>query len=633
MSGIVGICSKHTLDLGWVNKLIEDMSREITYASDDLVDRWNDDHLAMARVHHGVVNPEPQPISNEDGSLCVVMDGEVFDYDAEKRSLIDKGHHFRLRGNDAEYCLHLYEQYGVEAFAKLNGSFLLALYNRTTHELLLVNDRFASHPLFHYCDSERVIFGTQLRPILKFQSLPHRLDLQAVYGFFTLQCVLGDRTFYQDVKVLPSASILRFRDGCLSFDRYWTMRYTNEARPERYYVEALADALPRVVARRSRGDHRLGILLSGGLDSRGILAADDEGRISVAFTLGDFENREVQIARTVAAIKGCKHVFLQRDIDHYARLVDEAIGIGDGMYRFDHAHFLGFSEQIKKEVDILLGGFWFGALLKGSNLPRKNWQVAGKALPLPMLRRFSLSALPDALLFESRNSTIRKGVDRLFRHVLLEQREEYTASLTESLLRNGESYGNNIYNAWDYLIAHPFSRRISYLNLLCVRAHISERTIVFDNDLFNLSLSMPPKLRLEGRVYRKMLRTVAPKLAAVPYAKTDLRADIPIFLEWMLTTSRGALRTVGMWPRPQLPHPAYTNGPWPNMAELIRYSEGLKGLISETLHDPECIDPDLFNVKAIDSIFEKHINREEDFTDLLYLLLTFGRWHKKYGPK
>ncbi len=398
-------------------------------------------------------------------------------------------------------------------------------------------------------------------------------------------------------------------------------------------MEALADALPRAVARRCRGDHRLGILLSGGLDSRGVLAADNEGRISVNFTLGDFENREAQIARKVAAIKGCKYIFLQRDIDHYARLVDEAVSIGDGMYRFNHAHFLGFLEQIKKEVDILLGGFWFDAVLKGSNLPRKNWQVAGQTVSLPMLRRFSFSALPDALLLESGRSTLQKGVERLFRRVLLEQREEYAESLTEALLENREIYGDNTYNAWDYLTAHPFSRRTTFLNLLCVRAHMSERTVVFDNDLFDLHLSMPPELRLGGRVYRKMLRTVTPKLTAVPYANTGLSANMPMLLEWTLATGIRALQEVHILPRAQLPHPAYTNGSWPNMAELIRYSEKLKRVIGETLHDQECIDPDLFNVKAIDSILEKHINREEDSTYLLYLLLTFGRWHKKYGPK
>jgi hypothetical protein len=144
---------------------------------------------------------------------------------------------------------------------------------------------------------------------------------------------------------------------------------------------------------------------------------------------------------------------------------------------------------------------------------------------------------------------------------------------------------------------------------------------------------MPPQLRLQRRVFRKALRKIAPGLAVLPDATTGLRADMPTFLEWILTTSRGALRTVGMWPRPQLPHLAYTNGSWPNKAELIRYSEKLKRLIGDTLHDPECIDPNLFDVEAIDSIFEKHISREEDSSYLLYLLLTFGRWHKKYGPR
>jgi asparagine synthase (glutamine-hydrolysing) len=633
MSGIAGICSKHALDLGYVNDLIEDMAEEITYVSADLVDKWNDDNLAIARVHHGVVNPETQPIFIEDGSVCIVMGGEVFDYDVEKRSLIDKGHHFRLRENDAEYCLHLYEEYGTEAFAKLNGSFLLSLYDRTTHELLLVNDRFSSHPLFYYWARDQLVFATQLRPLLRLQGLPRRLDLQAVYGFFTLQCVWGERTFYQDVKVLPSASVLRFRDGSVSLDRYWKVRYTNEARPERHYVEALADALSKAVARRSRGDYRLGILLSGGLDSRGVLAADDEGRISVAFTLADFESQELQIARKVAAIKGCGHVFLQRDIDHYARCVDEAVSIGDGMYRFDHAHFLGFFEQINKEVVILFNGLWLDVLFRGWALPRKNRRVAGKTVSLPMLRRLSLSALPDAARFELHESTLRKGVERLFRRVLLKQGEEYGGSLAEFLLKNKEVYGDNTCNAWEYLESHHFSKRATYLNLLCVRAHISERTIVFDNDLLNLHLSMPPQLRLEGRVYRKVFRKIAPELVVISNANTGLRGDMSVWGEWLLANSTAALQKICVLPRPQLPHPAYTNGSWPNKAELIRYSEKLKRLIGDTLHDPECIAPNLFDVEAIDSVFEKHINREEDSSHLLYLLLTFGRWHKKYGPR
>jgi asparagine synthase (glutamine-hydrolysing) len=624
----------HALALGYADELLADMSKEITYSSDDLTDRWNDSNLAIARVHHGIVNPEPQPVFNEDRSLCIVMSGEVFDYRSSRHRLVQQGHRFRLKDNDAEYCLHLYEEDGLESFAQLNGSFVIALYDLDSHELLLVNDRFSSHPLFYYYDGQQVIFGTQLRPLLRFQDLPRRLDLQAVFEFFALQCVLQDRTFYQDVKVLASASVLRFRDGGLCFDQYWKMRYTNENRPERYYVEALADAFPKAVTRRTRGDHHMGILLSGGLDSRGVLAADDENKISMAFTLGDFENRELEIARKVAVIKGRKHVFLQRDMNHYSRLVDEAVDIGDGMYRFDHAHFLGFFEQINKEIDVLFNGLYIDVLFRGYNLPRRKWRVPGRTISLPMLRNLSLGALADALKSESENSTLRKGMERLLRPTLQGQREKYIKNSAESVLSNKEIYGDNVYNAWDYLGAYPFSRRYSFPNLLCIRAHTIERTIVFDNDLLNLYLSMPPRLRLEGGVYRKVLEKIAPELATISNANTGLRADLPVWPEWLLLRGRGVLRKIGVLPRPQLPHPAYTNGSWPDMAELIRHNEKLKNLIEETLRDSECIDPGLFNVKAIDSIFEKHIDgREKGFTDLLCLLLTFGRWHKKYGPK
>lgn len=630
MSGMVGICSKHALNLGYVNKLVADMAREITYTSGDLIDRWDDNNVAIARVYHGVVNPEAQPIFNEDSSLCVVMDGEVFDYDLERRSLIEKGHHFRMRSNDAEYCLHIYGQYGPEAFVRLNGSFLLALYDRTMQELLLINDRFSSRPLFYYCDGEQLIFGTQLRPLLKFPGLPRRLDLQAVFEFFTFQRVLGDRTYYRDVKALPPASILRFSDRRISLSRYWQMRYRNEPYPEEYYVETLANVLRRAMARQTRGDHRLGILLSGGLDSRAVLAAAEEGKISVAFTFGDFVNREVQIARKLANTKGCKHIFLQRDIDHYYRLVDEAIDIGDGMYRFDNAHVVGLLRDIRLDSDILLDTYGFDVRFKGFYFIHKTISVLGRTISTPLLLRVckadSLEVLKRLSL-----STFPSEPNRLFNpRYKLGYNDTILSSMSE-VLESIET--QDTYNMIEYMAANSFRSLAAYLLVLCVRSYMEQRSIIFDNDMLDFSLSMPPKFRSNGRVFRKALRKLSPELVAIPNANTGLRADLPVWPEWLLVRTRGVLRKMGVLPRPKLPHPVYTNGSWPNKAELIRYNEKLKRLIGETLHDPECIDPDLFNVKAIDSIFERHINRGEDFTDLLLLLLTFGRWHKKYGPE
>ncbi len=132
------------------NALLDSMSESIQFTENDCIDKWSDDFLAISRVHHGVINSELQPIYNEDKSLLIVMDGEVFDYEEQKLKLIHNGHKFKFKNNDAEYCLHLYEEMQEKAFKELNGSFCFTIYNLITHELLLVNDRFSSCSLFYY---------------------------------------------------------------------------------------------------------------------------------------------------------------------------------------------------------------------------------------------------------------------------------------------------------------------------------------------------------------------------------------------------------------------------------------------------------------------------------------------------
>jgi hypothetical protein len=161
---------------------------------------------------------------------------------------------------------------------------------------------------------------------------------------------------------------------------------------------------------------------------------------------------------------------------------------------------------------------------------------------------------------------------------------------------------------------------------------MGHRLVIADNDLWSVALSIPPRLRAKGRVLRKALKRISPELAAIPNANTGFRADLPLWLEWMLVSSHIALREAGILPRPHVPHPAYTERSWPDMAELIRHNEKLRAMLETTLHDPNCIDPDLFCVETVVSLLRMHLAREADFTKLLFSLLTFGQWHKHYGP-
>jgi asparagine synthase (glutamine-hydrolysing) len=624
---MVGIFSTEPLDPEDGDSLVTLMARDIVYGADDAVTTWSDDSLAVAQVSRGVSTTQTQPVLSEDGGLSVVMDGEIFDYDRERRALEDRGHCFRHGQSDAEYCLHLYEEYGTDALAKLNGCFALLIYDRAAGELILASDRFASYPLYYYHGGATAVFGTQLRPLLRFERLPRRLDIRGVFEFFVLSRVLLDHTFYQDVKALEPASVLRIRGSDLGLSRYWRPTYGDQGETEAYYVDALVEALRQAVARKTRGNDRLGILLSGGLDSRTVLACCD--RPLVAFTLADFDNREVAIARRVAEVAGFEHVFLERDLDHYANLVEEAVEIGDGMRRFDHAHVLGSLQDIKARCDVVLDALNFDTRLKGSHLiyRQPSWLGASRT---PMLERLSgvdrLETWQKVRGYRSA-CTVRDLFNPPYSDAVI---DVLLTSLRESA---AEADTDVVQNAVEYPMGGSVGYKGVHMMALAVRSQLHQRSVIADNDLWSLSLSIPPRLRANGRVLKKALRRISPALAALPYSNTGLRADLPPWPEWLLLRGRGVLRRVGLVSRPQLPHPAFSSGPWPNRAELIRQNAKLKGLMEQTLRDPACIDPDLFDVRAVDTVLEQHLNRKADHTTMLCSLLTFGQWYRDYGPK
>ena len=280
----------------------------------------------------------------------------------------------------------------------------------------------------------------------------------------------------------------------------------------------------------------------------------------------------------------------------------------------------------------MLHGYGFDDTFQGLHLPQISLAIAGHTIDLPRLQYPPVTSLATVLLKNHPHSTTGKHPEVLFQDALSKELRGSVHSSVETILRDTAVYGTNSCNTWDYFIVHSLAKDRTFLNVLCVRAHMDERTVIMDNDLLDIYLDMSPELRYRQKVYRKALKRQDPDLAAIPNANTGLSVNAPGLLVWMFTLGKRALRKYHLLPPSHVPHPAFTEGAWPNMAELIRSHEKLKRLIWETVHDPECIDPHLFKVKAIDSILERHLKRSGQFDDILFLVLTFGRWHKKYGP-
>ena len=630
MSGITGYINNTEKSS---TALLDNMSESIRHSEDDQIDKWSDDFFSISRVYHGVINPEAQPIFNENHTLFITMIGEIFDYEERKLKLIHSGHKFKYKDNDAEYCLHLYEEMGKGAFQELNGSFCIAIYNLVAHELLLINDRFSSYPLFYFSnDKGTLLFSTQLSAILKSSEVPRELNIKSIFEFFTFQRCLGTKTFYKDINVLPPATVLRYWKDNISLNSYWERKYKEEKKPEKYYVDKLAEALKKSVERRTTGNHRFGILLSGGLDSRTVLSASDKKM--VCFTFGDFENREVKIAKRIAEAKGCKHVFLKREFDYYANLVDKAVEIGDGMQSFVHAHSIGFFDQIQKRCDILFHGFAPELFFRGTNLPHRSLKFFGKSFfTIPILvDKLSNESLPYKIIEKLKYSLYQKNPQQLFSKSYSSILNSVLLNSVNNILTETESNCTNIYDKFIWLDTLYHSRYPSFLFENSIMNFIDERSFVFDNDLLDLHLKMPFAMRSNSSIWKKSLERLDFQIASIPNANTGYSPRMPVFLEWGLILSRRILNKIIPLKFYQVPHPTYTQGSWPNYNEIIRCNEKMKKIIDDTLRDPECLDPLIFNIPRIREMFEEHLNAKANYWEILFLLLTFGKWHKKYGP-
>ncbi|MBW2594457.1 MAG: hypothetical protein JRC93_00495 [Deltaproteobacteria bacterium] len=612
-----------------------DMAKTLIFTHEAQIKNWGKDNLNIARVHHGKTLADKQPVCNEDESIWVMIEGEIFNWEGEKENLINRGCRFRYPHNDAEYCLRLWEAKGEKGLRELNGSFVLVIYNSKDRELNIVTDRFSSCPLFYYYDDHGLIFATQLSPLLLYDRLPKELDRTAVFDFFTFKAVQTGKSYYKSVRVLLPATIFKFALHAASKKKYWDMQYHDEKHSEEYFVEALADGIKRSVERRtSDSKKRYGVLLSGGLDSRAVLACIDSNVKGI--TLGDYFNREVSIAKKTCEIKGCEHIFLKRDSNYFPRILDRSVRLGNGMFSFVHAHNLGFVNEITNQCDVLLSGFGFDTFFKGLHIPMKGITLFGSRFEI-LVPRLSSSASPDAVAdLMLKESLYGKGSEMIFRAEFRNEQKDYLYSAVRTLVREALNCGgSDAHRMMDFFVFHGALQVPEYLHVLHNRAFIKERTVSFDNELFDIYLKMPYPMRANGKVFRKVLKRIDPCLASLPSANTGFRADIPPVYEKCLLFGKSILRAARIIPREGqgLPDPTFTRGSWPEYSELIRRNESMKLIINSLINDNNSLDPMLFDIPNIRKMFNNHLDRKENYVDLLLLLMTFGSWHQKYGLK
>jgi asparagine synthase (glutamine-hydrolysing) len=280
--------------------------------------------LAHARLSIVDLAGGRQPIANEDGTVWVVCNGEVFNYPELRAELLSRGHRFRT-GSDTEVIVHLYEERGADCVLPLIGDFAFALWDARARRLLLARDRLGVRPLFYTRPGPGDLrFASEIKALFADPSLPRRLDPRALDQTFTYWAPLPGRTMFAGVQELPPGHVLIAEQGRVRMHRYWRLRLDPAPRGQRpvtEYAEELRALLVDATRLRLRADVPVGAYLSGGLDSSAITAivhryTDNRMEtFSVAFTEAAYDERRYQEA--MARALGTRHHVLEvsaRDI-------------------------------------------------------------------------------------------------------------------------------------------------------------------------------------------------------------------------------------------------------------------------------------------------------------------------------
>jgi asparagine synthase (glutamine-hydrolysing) len=331
MCGISGICLRDT-DARIDEALLRQMTSSLLHRGPDGEGFLLRDNVAFGHRRLSIIDPAggDQPIYNEDGTIGIVFNGEIYNYVELTATLIHRGHRFSTN-SDTEVIVHLYEEYGERCVDHLRGMFAFAIWDGRRPSVLLARDRLGIKPLFYHLSADRLVFASELKAVLQDPTVPRHLNLSAVESYLAYGYVPGDRCIFEEISKLPPGHTLTWSNGRVRIAQYWDISFDDHrGRSEMDYSEELLPALQEAVGLHMRSDVPVGILLSGGVDSSAVVALASSQlsskikTFSVGFAEQDFS--ELAWARRVADRYKTDHfelVLRDRDISLLPDIVSQ----------------------------------------------------------------------------------------------------------------------------------------------------------------------------------------------------------------------------------------------------------------------------------------------------------------------
>src|ERR1700680_2823772 len=328
MCGIAGI-----LELGRDTRAsaaaLREMCRVISHRGPDDDGFYTDGvvGIGMRRLSIVDVAGGHQPISNEDGTLWIVFNGEIYNHLRLREQLIARGHRYSTH-SDTETVIHLFEEYGADCVQHLRGMFAFAIWNRNTKTLFIARDRLGIKPLYYKLTPERLLFGSEIKAVLAHGGIQPEFNRAALPGDLAFGYFLGGGGFYTGIrKLLPGHTMTIGPQGKAEIRQYWDLDASkpHESRDQSYYVQSYRELLEGAVNSHLMSDVPLGVFLSGGVDSSAVAALMTKIRrepvetFSVGYTEQTYS--ELPYARVVSThLKSLHHEVLVSEQDFFDSL-------------------------------------------------------------------------------------------------------------------------------------------------------------------------------------------------------------------------------------------------------------------------------------------------------------------------
>jgi asparagine synthetase B (glutamine-hydrolysing) len=571
--------------------------------------------LALGAARHARL-PGDKPLQNRAAGLMVAIDGEIFD---------DTG----PLDDPAEIIAAHYRADTLDRLAWSNGSFAAIIVDTRKNRIILATDRLGSRTLFVWRQGRQMAVASRLEGLLADTRVPRRLSVQGLTELLSYQRTISDHTQYADIRAMPAAQIWSAEGD--KWQQRETRRLAWQA-PDFDQAEGadrLSDAILRATLRRTADPARHGLLLSGGLDARWVLAgARAAGHTVSCATLASHDNLEVDIARRSAQMANMPFRYIENPPGGLSAHFDESVRASDGLFSAP-LNLFGALPDLACEHDVLLSGHGLDYTLRGYYLPCTMVRIAGSTTRLPRLR-----AIADGSA-KTVSDSLRVGINAGALQSVLspEARAGWEQRRVDAMaLALASADIEDPYNAWDAFILHCLGRHYAYSDFVAMNSVISHRAITFDPDVLDIYFAMLPAWRASGRMAHAAMKKLAPDLMALPDANSGFSANNGFGKQIMLIFARAAARRSGLIARPAKPADAtWTHGSWSNLHELLRrdafFVTRLKGL-SE---DVALLDSGLFDTAGLKNIVEQHLSGRTSHSKLLMELLTISSWLTRHA--